>query len=100
MTTVSENAKLIENPLSLKLLQLLEIGLKSNSLDSAKACFDAAHFLNNDFQVSNLQLELYILADQQGYQPSKLKLQAMEPHNEPNEIPFFDVFATNESADY
>jgi hypothetical protein len=97
MTTVCENS---ENPLSLKLFQLLKIALKSNSQDSAKACFETAQILDNDFIVTSIQTELYILADKQGHLPSTLKLQAREPHNEPLEIPVFDVFASDKTADY
>ncbi len=81
-------------PLAEKLFELLKIGLKlPNSTESAKACFDAAQILESYSQCNQLETELYTLSHSLGYPLAKQKVEDREPHNEPYEIPFFDVFA-------
>jgi hypothetical protein len=75
------------------------MALRPNSPDSAKACYDVAQILGSYSQCCDLTTELYKLSDSQGYLPATQKLIDREPHNEPLEIPFFDVFA-NGNSDY
>jgi hypothetical protein len=85
--------------LSQKLFALLEVALKSNSAESAKASFDVAQMLDSLSQSYQIINELYILSDSQGYLPATQKLKDQEPHHDILEIPVFDVFS-NGNSDY
>ncbi len=69
--------------LAQKVSELLEIALKTNCDESAKACFDVAEIFEDYQKYSELKRELFKLADKLGYLPARAKVEGYEPHEEP-----------------